>query len=153
VAQAQVVRGVLSGMMRSIDRLEVIQSDRSSGPLPALTQAVEFVHTQPGGVVLFTEAESPFDGDLRAVMLQALQAAHVPFHVVIFGRGGKGRDEAEAMARDSGGRHVVVADSDIAGVRTAFAQSIAGEGVYFVALDGRYRRVTVALRPGAEVVK
>lgn len=152
VTAAQVARGILSGMIRSIDRLETLNCCSSDAGLwVVLTRALGSIRSQPGGLILVTEATEPLPPMFAETLIRDLRNAHAPLHLVVFGNGGSGLRELDTIARDSGGRRLNIAADDVSAIRKTLAEPLAQEGVYFVALDGRFRNVTVALAtPRAE---
>jgi hypothetical protein len=145
-ATARVTSGVLSGLIRSVDRVETVTCCSSDADLPVvLGRALASIRSQPGGLILLTDATVQLPPLSADTLRRDLRAAQVPLHLLVFGNGGDALRELETIAHDSGGRRLILATADVPAIRNALAEPLIGEGVYFVALDGSFRHATVAL--------
>lgn len=141
----QAIPGFLNGLIRSTDRIEVMNCcTAGSGLSDVLQDAVVRLRSKPGALILITDGRESPSPESATALLRSLHG-HAPMHVLLFGRGAAGK-QLESMAEASGGGHWSGVPDDFPALRKSLAAPLAGEGTYFVVLNGKYSgaRVTLA---------
>ncbi len=133
-------------MLRAADHLETLTCCSPEADLArVLSLAIGLTRSQPGALVLLSEAKDSLPRESNDSLIRDLRAARVPLHLVVLGNGGDGLQDLEMIVHDSGGRRIKIATEDVSAVRKMLAEPIASEGVYFIALNGRFGNATIAL--------
>jgi hypothetical protein len=141
---AQSVHGMLTGLVGGSGRTDSF--DAADTPLfDALTQAANRFHGESGAVILLAEAEEPLSAESVPLLISSLRKAHAPLHLILFGDAGTAPNLLAQIARDSGGSYHSVKQGSLTTLRNALAPPLADEGTYFVTLNGRFPRATIAL--------